>query len=117
MTVRRIHQKLCDAYLIDFVELSGAQSRNRTSDTRIFNPLLYQLSYLGTVASEPLLDAGLNRRHLRGCLEGEGKNLAKLSRCLTAYLAHDSIRLWSPHPHCVLEVEGNLEHGVATESA
>ena len=28
---------------------SGAQSRNRTSDTRIFNPLLYQLSYLGSV--------------------------------------------------------------------
>jgi hypothetical protein len=27
---------------------NGAQSRNRTSDTRIFNPLLYQLSYLGT---------------------------------------------------------------------
>jgi hypothetical protein len=27
--------------------MSGAQSRNRTSDTRIFNPLLYQLSYLG----------------------------------------------------------------------
>ncbi len=24
-----------------------AQSRNRTSDTRIFSPLLYQLSYLG----------------------------------------------------------------------
>ena len=31
----------------DFSELGGAQSRNRTSDTRIFNPLLYQLSYLG----------------------------------------------------------------------
>ncbi len=29
-------------------EGSGAQDRNRTSDTRIFNPLLYQLSYLGT---------------------------------------------------------------------
>ncbi len=28
---------------------SGAQSRNRTSDTRIFSPLLYQLSYLGSV--------------------------------------------------------------------
>ena len=27
--------------------LSSAQSRNRTSDTRIFSPLLYQLSYLG----------------------------------------------------------------------
>ena len=25
--------------------LDGAQDRNRTSDTRIFNPLLYQLSY------------------------------------------------------------------------
>ena len=25
----------------------GAQGRNRTSDTRIFSPLLYQLSYLG----------------------------------------------------------------------
>ena len=34
----------------DFRDLSGAQSRNRTSDTRIFNPLLYQLSYLGTVS-------------------------------------------------------------------
>ena len=27
--------------------LDGAQGRNRTTDTRIFNPLLYQLSYLG----------------------------------------------------------------------
>ena len=26
---------------------SNAQSRNRTSDTRIFSPLLYRLSYLG----------------------------------------------------------------------
>ncbi len=31
----------------DFSELNGAHSRNRTSDTRIFNPLLYRLSYLG----------------------------------------------------------------------
>ncbi len=28
---------------------NGGQSRNRTNDTRIFNPLLYQLSYLATV--------------------------------------------------------------------
>ncbi len=27
--------------------LGNAQNRNRTSDTRIFSPLLYQLSYLG----------------------------------------------------------------------
>ena len=87
MTVQRTDSQVCYALVLDFVGLSGAQSRNRTSDTRIFNPLLYQLSYLGTVASEPLLVAGLNRRHLRGCLEGEGKNLAKLSSCLTAYLA------------------------------
>jgi hypothetical protein len=34
----------------------GAQSRNRTSDTRIFNPLLYQLSYLGLPRSAGLVD-------------------------------------------------------------
>ena len=27
---------------------AGAQRRNRTADTRIFSPLLYRLSYLGT---------------------------------------------------------------------
>ena len=32
------------------VNKSGARSRNRTSDTRIFNPLLYQLSYPGTLS-------------------------------------------------------------------
>ena len=26
--------------------MNGGQRRNRTADTRIFNPLLYQLSYL-----------------------------------------------------------------------
>ena len=29
----------------------GAQRRNRTTDTRIFSPLLYRLSYLGTLAT------------------------------------------------------------------
>ncbi len=38
--------------LSDLGGLSGAQSRNRTSDTRIFNPLLYQLSYLGTLTPQ-----------------------------------------------------------------
>ena len=28
--------------------IKSAQNRNRTSDTRIFSPLLYQLSYLGS---------------------------------------------------------------------
>ena len=33
--------------LLTELDLDGAQGRNRTTDTRIFNPLLYQLSYLG----------------------------------------------------------------------
>ena len=33
-------------------EEGGAQTRIRTTDTRIFNPLLYQLSYLGTLGEE-----------------------------------------------------------------
>jgi hypothetical protein len=33
-----------------YVSNDGAQGRNRTTDTRIFSPLLYQLSYLGLLA-------------------------------------------------------------------
>ena len=38
-----------DIRFIDFIAFfeNGAQGRNRTSDTGIFSPLLYQLSYLG----------------------------------------------------------------------
>ena len=35
-------------------ELDGGQGRNRTTDTRIFNPLLYQLSYLAIFGMEYL---------------------------------------------------------------
>jgi hypothetical protein len=36
------------AQCIDLLYLfAGAQGRDRTTDTRIFSPLLYQLSYLG----------------------------------------------------------------------
>lgn len=42
--------------IIEEREESGAWGRNRTSDTRIFNPLLYQLSYPGIVTL-----AGRNR--------------------------------------------------------
>ena len=34
-------------YITQVVEKNGAQGRIRTTDTRIFSPLLYQLSYLG----------------------------------------------------------------------
>ena len=86
MTVRRTNSKVCNAQIAYFVDEKLVFDWFFWLPTRIFNPLLYQLSYLGTVASEPLLDAGLNRRHLRGCLEGEGKNLAKLSSCWTGFL-------------------------------
>jgi hypothetical protein len=39
-------------------KLSGARDRNRTSDTRIFNPLLYQLSYPGSMLFGGLSSAG-----------------------------------------------------------
>jgi hypothetical protein len=32
-------------------KINGAQGRNRTTDTRIFSPLLYQLSYLGAAGT------------------------------------------------------------------
>ena len=32
--------------------MNGAQGRIRTTDTRIFSAMLYQLSYLGTVSRE-----------------------------------------------------------------
>ena len=34
---------------LSILKEDGAQGRNRTSDTRIFSPLLYQLSYLGAM--------------------------------------------------------------------
>ena len=36
-----------DSLSFYFRSVDGAQGRNRTTDTRIFSPLLYQLSYLG----------------------------------------------------------------------
>ena len=32
----------------------GGRGRNRTNDTRIFNPLLYQLSYPATLGYPPI---------------------------------------------------------------
>ena len=31
------------------IQKNGAEAQNRTADTRIFSPLLYRLSYLGTI--------------------------------------------------------------------
>jgi hypothetical protein len=48
---------------------NGAQSRNRTSDTRIFNPLLYQLSYLGTVSKGRCPSSGRVIRQVCGAVQ------------------------------------------------
>jgi hypothetical protein len=45
MTVRRTNSKVCYTLVLDFVVKSGAQSRNRTSDTRIFNGDVYELLF------------------------------------------------------------------------
>ena len=42
-----------EAHCETLTEKNGAQGRNRTSDTRIFSPLLYRLSYLGTGRAAP----------------------------------------------------------------
>ena len=44
---RYLHLGKVALYQMSYARKSGAQSRNRTSDTWIFSPLLYQLSYLG----------------------------------------------------------------------
>ena len=46
---------------------TGGQGRNRTVDTRIFSPLLYQLSYLALryCKSLPNADFGCGRRFAR----------------------------------------------------
>ena len=39
----------CPETLVVYGEINGGQGQNRTADTRIFSPLLYQLSYLALV--------------------------------------------------------------------
>ena len=39
----------------------GGQGRNRTTDTRIFSPLLYRLSYLAFACVAAVVDVGLLR--------------------------------------------------------
>ncbi len=40
-------------YQLNYARLCSAEGRNRTGDTRIFSPLLYQLSYLGAFRLAP----------------------------------------------------------------
>src|ERR1700686_3417695 len=53
--------------------VSGAQGRNRTTDTRIFSPLLYQLSYLGAQQPGTSCESAAGyRKRGRHCPVGTG---------------------------------------------
>ena len=64
------NKSLISRYFVDVGgRVNGGQGRNRTNDTRIFSPLLYQLSYLaieapGTTCRGPLegMNSGGGRR-------------------------------------------------------
>ncbi len=44
---RYLHLGKVALYRMSYTRIFGASGRNRTNDTRIFSPLLYQLSYRG----------------------------------------------------------------------
>ncbi len=46
-TLTSVHTSMIGCQPIENAVIINAQSRNRTSDTGIFSPLLYRLSYLG----------------------------------------------------------------------
>src|ERR1700683_4897705 len=52
--------------------MDGAQGRNRTTDTRIFSPLLYRLSYLGISGRAGFLEEGSGDVQ-RGARAGSGR--------------------------------------------
>ena len=48
---RYLHLGKVALYQMSYIRIFGASGRNRTTDTGIFSPLLYQLSYRGIVAT------------------------------------------------------------------
>ncbi len=54
----------------------GGQRRNRTADTGIFNPLLYQLSYLAIAANRgPGADDRAGERGIKAARHGQVKQV------------------------------------------
>ena len=58
---RYLHLGKVALYQMSYVRIFGASGRNRTTDTGIFSPLLYQLSYRGIIWRP---GTGSNRRPL-----------------------------------------------------
>jgi hypothetical protein len=49
---RYLHLGKVALYRMSYIRNFGAFGRNRTTDTRIFSPLLYRLSYKGKMATD-----------------------------------------------------------------
>ena len=47
---RYLHLGKVALYQMSYIRIFGASGRNRTTDTGIFSPLLYQLSYRGKLS-------------------------------------------------------------------
>ncbi len=50
---RYLHLGKVALYQMSYIRICGASGRNRTNDTWIFSPLLYQLSYRGKYRHRP----------------------------------------------------------------
>ncbi len=48
---RYLHLGKVALYQMSYIRINGASGRNRTTDTGIFSPLLYRLSYRGKLAT------------------------------------------------------------------
>ena len=57
---------------VAIILINGAQRRNRTTDTGIFSPLLYRLSYLGIMAGVTRLELATS------CVTGRRSNQTEL---------------------------------------
>ncbi len=66
---RYLHLGKVALYRMSYTRIFGASGRNRTNDTRIFSPLLYQLSYRGKLIFSPLLRRSEEKMATRKGLE------------------------------------------------
>ena len=79
---------------------NGAWGRIRTTDTRIFNPLLYQLSYPGAPSG------GVYRRGVMGCPALARKSLDLFVILIASRLAGDGVV--ALHPPRQVDVGASL---------
>ena len=93
------------------IRRSGAEGRNRTADTRLFRPLLYRLSYLGTAVdykgSDPQVSTKKSSAHPRGSgrdgeSRREGANLQQPSLFFLSVLENIPVRDIVSRVFCII---------------